>query len=141
MQAASSLLVACSAGPSALTSHPVSSRAVPTSAVSSLAPTGGQPDAAARASASRPTPTLEKSYTGQGAPTIEVRNAYPQAQHLFVDWRLLGTVASGASSTFELEPGVHTVTSADSADPNHNPSSLTEMFESGYAYGYRIVAK
>jgi hypothetical protein len=70
-----------------------------------------------------------------------VHNAYPRAQHLFVDWHRVGLLAPGTAGTFELTAGVHTVTSADSADPNDHPMSLTEIFEAGYRYRYQIVAK
>ena len=86
-------------------------------------------------------PTLEKAFTGQDEPTVLVRNAYPVTQHVFVDGRLVGRVATGAAATFELSQGAHTITSADSTDPDDNPSSVTEAFERGYGYRYEIVAK
>ena len=35
--------------------------------------------------------------------------------------------------------GVHTLTSADSADQDDNPVSITESFESGFSYSYEIT--
>jgi hypothetical protein len=60
---------------------------------------------------------------------------------VFVDWQRVGTVAPGATGSFELTVGAHTITSADSADPDDNPSSVTEDFEAGYGYRYQILAR
>ena len=87
------------------------------------------------------TPALERTHTGQEQPTVVVHNAYPRTQHVFIDGRWVGQVASSEQATFDLTAGVHTVTCADSTDPDDNPSSATESFEGGYGYRYEIVTK
>lgn len=72
---------------------------------------------------------------------MAVHNGYPAPQHVFIDGRPVGQIATGGQATFEVTPGVHTVTCSDSADPDDNPSSVTEAIEKGYAYRYRILAK
>jgi len=89
----------------------------------------------------RATGTLEKSYTGQDKPTIVVHNGYPKSQQVLIDWIPAGTLDPGATRSFELSSGVHTVTSSDGTDPNDNPASITETFEGKYSYRYEILAK
>ena len=119
---------------------PVEAPSAPQDAtVTSVQPPAPGPVAAV---ANRPeVPLLERIYTGQEQPSVVVDNGYPQAQHLFVDARWLGRVDPGSSASFEVPLGVHTFTSADSSDPNDNPSSVTEPFEAGYRYQYAIRAR
>jgi hypothetical protein len=86
-------------------------------------------------------PSFGRTRTGQERPTVGVHNGYPREQHLFVDWVPVARLGPGGAATLELAAGVHTVTGADSANPDDNPSSVTELFEPGYRYEYRIVAK
>jgi hypothetical protein len=83
-------------------------------------------------------PGLERIYTGQDMPTVVVVNVYPRAQYVFIDSRPVGSVAPGASDTFDVPLGVHTVTSADSVDGEDNATSITEPFDKGYRYRYEI---
>lgn len=114
--------------------RPIATELAPAPADSSSAVARSDPPDAGRA-------TLERELTGQEQPTVVVRNGYPKSQHVFIDGRAVGTVASGQSATFAVTEGVHTVTGADSADPDDHPSSVTETFERGYAYRYVITAK
>lgn len=84
---------------------------------------------------------LERSHTGQAAPTVVVHNGYPRAQHIFIDWQLVGRLEPGQSAEYSLPAGTHTVTGADSPNPDDHPTSLTEVFDAGYSYRYRISAK
>jgi hypothetical protein len=106
-------------------------------------PTAPPPAASAPASvpASRRAPlAIEKRYTGgTAAPRLVVKNGFPSAQYVFVDFELAGRVGPGANAVFELSPGSHTVTSADSADPDDNPVSITEAFEIGFSYSYAVT--
>jgi hypothetical protein len=131
----------CLARSPAGSTHPVSSSA--SSSVEPLAQPApaSRPSQASDQALGRAAGALQKSYTGQEKPSLVVHNAYPKAQHVFIDWSPAGTLAPGATSSFELSPGVHSVTSADSADPNDNPSSLTEAFEPKFTYRYEILAK
>ena len=135
-------LVACGAGraaeprPGAEPGTPADSGSTRRSTAPSTPSSTEGPSSAASAA-----PRLERSYTGQDRPTLLVRNAYPRPQHVFVDWQRVGTVAPGATGSFELTVGAHTITSADSADPDDNPSSVTEDFEAGYGYRYQILAR
>jgi hypothetical protein len=97
--------------------------------------------ATSSASPTADTPAIERTHTGQEQPTVVVENAYPRTQHVFIDGRLAGQVASGEQATFDVTTGVHTVTCADSTDPDDNPSSATESFEGGYGYRYTVVTK
>lgn len=132
------LLAACSAGPAP---EPRPATAPPAAATSDASPPTRTASASASSAAPTPPPALEKSFTGQELPTIAIRNDYPVTQHVFVDGRLVGQVTTGTAGSFEVSVGVHTVTCADSGDPDDRPSSLTEQFDAGYAYRYRIVAK
>lgn len=81
---------------------------------------------------------LEKTFTGQTQPSLTIKNALTIAQHVFVDWTERAVLAPGASQTFELVVGTHTVTCADSADPDDHPAAITEGIEAGYAYVYEL---
>ena len=65
-------------------------------------------------------------------------NGLPIVQHVFVDWTERAVLAPASSQTFELVVGTHTVTCADSADPDDHPAAVTEAFETGYAYAYEL---
>ena len=81
---------------------------------------------------------LEKAFTGQAQPSLTVKNGFPSAQHVFVDWVEQAVLAPSSSHVFELGSGTHTVTCSDSADPDDNPAVVTEAFDTGYAYRYEI---
>jgi hypothetical protein len=83
---------------------------------------------------------LEKAFTGQAQPSLLVKNGFPRTQHVFVDWVERAVLAPAASERLELATGTHTVTCADSADPDDNPAAVTESFDTGYAYSYEIRA-
>ena len=142
--AAAPLLLACGASPVVEPSRATSSAALAATAAANTraaASLASPPSAVGTANPAAAKARLEKSYTGQERPTLVVRNAYPRAQHLFVDWHSVGAIDPGGTATLELTVGVHTVTCADSADPNDNGSSLTEDFGRGYGYRYRIMAQ
>jgi hypothetical protein len=82
--------------------------------------------------------TLQKAFTGQAQPSLVVKNGLPIAQHVFIDWTERAVLAAASSQTFELLVGTHTVTCADSADPDDHPAAVTEAFETGYAYAYEL---
>jgi hypothetical protein len=110
--------------------------AAPAPRATSAPPSGGGAAAPAR---QRVPARLEKTYTGRGAPNLVVRNRFPTVQFVFLDWKAVGRVGPGASVAFELSSGTHTVTSADSSDPDDNPVSITEAFELGFSYSYEIA--
>jgi hypothetical protein len=82
---------------------------------------------------------LERKYTGQATPTLVVKNEFPIGQHVFLDQKPLGKIEASSTATFEVPVGVHTLTSADSADQDDNPVSITESFEPGFSYSYAIT--
>ena len=102
-------------------------------------PTKDPEQSAPRASSQRARAQLEKTYTGQAQPTIVVVNRFPATQHVFIDWKHVGTVEARSSATFAIGLGTHTVTSADSPDPDQNPVTVTEGFEKGFSYRYEIL--
>lgn len=81
---------------------------------------------------------LQQVFTGQAAPSLSVKNGFPIAQHVFIDWQPRGVLAPAATQTFELDVGTHTITCADSQDPDDHPAAVTESFATGYAYRYEI---
>ena len=83
---------------------------------------------------------LQKKYTGQAQPSLVVENGFPIAEHVFIDWVHVAVLPSAASRRFALQPGTHTLTCADSADPDDRPATITESFEAGYAYAYVLHA-
>ena len=93
---------------------------------------------ASTTAATRAPATLQKAFTGQTAPSLVVKNGMAVAQHVFVDWVERAVLAPAASQTFELPVGTHTVTCADSVDPDDHPAAVTEAFETGYAYAYEL---
>lgn len=86
----------------------------------------------------RALPTLQKTFTGQQRPSLVVKNGFPIAQHLFIDWVRQALLAPASSQRFELAVGTHTITCADSADPDDHPAAVTEAFDAGYAYVYEL---
>jgi hypothetical protein len=82
---------------------------------------------------------LDRAYTGAASPSLVVKNEFPVAQHVFVDWVHRGELLPHSSRTFELTAGTHTVTCADSRDPDRNPLAITETFEAGFSYTYVVV--
>ncbi len=82
--------------------------------------------------------TLEKTFTGRAQPSLSIKNGLTIPQHVFVDWTERAVLAPGASQTFELSVGTHTVTCADSADADDHPAVITEDIEAGYAYAYEL---
>ena len=108
----------------------------------------GPPGARAPASRAVPGPAarhvghapalLEKAFTGQARPSLLVKNGFPRTQHVFVDWVERAVLVPEASERLEVGIGTHTVTCADSADPDDNPAAVTESFDTGYAYSYEI---
>jgi hypothetical protein len=81
---------------------------------------------------------MRQVFTGQAAPSLSVKNGFPIAQHVFIDWQQRGVLAPAASRIFELGVGTHTITCADTSDPDDHPATITESFAAGYAYGYEI---
>lgn len=77
-------------------------------------------------------------FTGQAAPSLSVKNDFPIAQHVFIDWQPRGVLAPAASQTFDVGVGTHTITCADSQNPDDHPAVVTESFATGYAYSYEI---
>ena len=125
--------------PGSAASPPHGTRGVGTAVPPSSAPT--TTPVAPVASAPEPGPGgsgIERIHTGQAEPTLVVVNAYPRGQHVLVDGQHVGTVPSADSASFAVTVGVHTVTCADRADGQGNPSSITETFETGYRYRYEI---
>lgn len=107
----------------------------------SRAPSSGtvRPVAAPSATGATRTPaTLQKAFTGHAQPSLVVKNGLPIAQHVFIDWAERAVLAPASTQTFELSVGTHTVTCADSTDPDDHAAVVTEVFESGYAYSYDI---
>ncbi len=102
-----------------------------------LAPGGSPPAAQVEP---RAPGRLEKSFTGAAAPALVVHNGYATVQHVFVDWAHRAALAPGAWQRFELAAGIHTITCADSPSPDDNPLSVTESFDVGYAYDYRVTS-
>ena len=90
------------------------------------------------APAGRPPATLQKAFTGQAQPSLVVKNGLPIAQHVFIDWAERALLSPASSQSFELTVGTHTVTCADSADPDDHPAAVTEAFETGFAYAYEL---
>lgn len=80
------------------------------------------------------------SGAAEADPRLVVRNAYLKQQYVFLESRLLGSVAPGAEGTFEIPPGAHSVTFSDSRDGRSNRKTLAEVFDSGYAYHYDVLA-
>jgi hypothetical protein len=104
------------------------------------APQEAQPvSSAPRPKSARAPARLARKYTGQATPTLVVNNRFPIGQHVFLDSKLLGKVGTSSTTTFEVPAGVHTLTSADSADQDDNPVSITERFETGFSYSYDIA--
>jgi hypothetical protein len=81
---------------------------------------------------------LQRQLTGQAQPSLVVENELPIPQYVFIDWVQRAKLGPSVSQRFELEPGTHTVTCADSPDPDHHPAAVTETFETGYAYVYTL---
>ena len=102
------------------------------------APASPAPVEFARAAQPRAAADLAKTFTGRAQPSLVVKNGFPLPQHVFIDWVHRGVLAPASSQTFELDVGTHTVTCADSADPDDNPAAVTEAFDTGYAYVYAI---
>lgn len=67
-----------------------------------------------------------------------MENSFPIAQHVFIDWQHRGVIAPAAAQTFQLTVGTHTITCANSPDPDDHPAAVTESFLTGYAYSYEI---
>ena len=84
---------------------------------------------------------LRRTHTGQAVPRVVVRNAFLRVQHVFVDWRAVGSVGLHSSATFDVPVGTHTITCADSPVLTDNPGSVTEVFESGFTYTYEILGQ
>jgi hypothetical protein len=122
------LLLACG-GPTA----PAASAATASTATASA-----NPIAPARAAA-RTKSSLDRSFSGADQPSLVVHNGFLTPQHVFIDWSHQTVLAPQASHVFPLAVGTHTITCSDSADPDDNPESVTETFDAGYAYRYRIA--
>jgi hypothetical protein len=73
-------------------------------------------------------------------PRLVVQNAYLKRQYVFLGSRLLGSVEAGAQGSFEIPPGAHSVTFSDSRDGRSNRKTLAEVYDSGYAYRYDVLA-
>jgi hypothetical protein len=77
---------------------------------------------------------LERIFTGQERPTLEVVNQFTKTQFIFLGWTLLGAVEVGGEGTFDLPLGDHQVIAADSPNLADNPLAESGNFESGYSY-------
>src|SRR6478735_8305937 len=123
---ASSTCLACSSAAPPRPAAPTSST-VPTSAKAT--------SAAPPAPRNAPAPAhLRREFTGQKQPSLLVENLVGSRQHVFIDWTARTELAPGAAERFELAPGPHTVTCSDSPDPDDDPASVTETFETGFSY-------
>lgn len=83
---------------------------------------------------------LEKTRSEQTAPTLTVKNGFLAAQHVFIDWQERAILAPQTEQHFELLPGTHSVTWADSSDADDHAVTITEVFEAGYAYRYGVTS-
>jgi len=102
-------------------------------------PTASAPSKPPNAPAEPAAPaSLEKAFTGQAQPSLTIKNGLSISQHVFVDWAERAVLAAGAAQTLELSVGTHTVTCANSADPDDHPAAITEAIEAGYAYAYEL---
>jgi len=132
---ASLLLVQCGPG---LKSDPAST------------PSGGATNSAGASKSSAPDSEPSPPEVVPGAPIVSgpaeadprlvVRNAYQKSQYVFLESRLLGSVEPGQEGSFEIPPGAHSVTFSDSRDGRSNRKTLAEVFDSGYAYHYDVLA-
>ena len=104
---------------------------------------GPAPSASTLADATPPpvSPVLRRTHTGQAVPRVVVRNAFLRVQHVFIDWRPVGSVGVHSSATFDVPVGTHTITCTDSPELTDNPGSVTELFESGFTYSYEILGQ
>ena len=138
------LLVQC--GPGGLKSDPASNPSGGTSTsagASKLSAVDSE-----RSGADSEPPPLPKVVPGspivsgpaEADPRLVVRNAYQKPQYVFLESRLLGSVDSGAQGSFAIPPGAHSVTFSDSRDGRSNRKTLAEVFDSGYAYHYDVLA-
>lgn len=84
---------------------------------------------------------MQRERTGQKHPSVVVENAFSTAQHVFVDWEHAARVEPRSSATLQLSAGTHTITSAESSDPDDRAVSVTESFEPDFRYTYEIVAE
>jgi hypothetical protein len=116
----------CAAAPQAASNLPAKA------AVTAAAPAPGN------APPQRAPAALQKTFTGQPQPSLVVKNGFPIAQHLFIDWVQQALLAPASAHSFQLAPGTHTITCADSADPDDHPAAVTEAFDAGYAYVYEL---
>jgi hypothetical protein len=81
---------------------------------------------------------LTRTFTGQQRPSLSVANQFHRVQHVFIDWVHQAALAPGRAQSFDFQPGTHTITCADSPDPDDNPASVTESFQTGFRYAYVI---
>ncbi len=115
------------------------SAAPPSPAARSTSPPAASAPSPPTPAATRAPGSLSKSFTGSDAPSLLVENGFPIAQHVFIDWQPRGTLAPGGVLSLELTAGTHTVTCSDSPDVDDNPVAITEAFESGFGYRYRVA--
>lgn len=109
---------------------------------------GLKSDPVSNPSGGRAEPSLPEVVPGSPAasgppesdPRLVVVNAYLKRQYVFLGSRLLGSVESGAQGSFEIPPGAHSVTFSDSRDGRSNRKTLAEVFDSGHAYQYDVLA-
>jgi hypothetical protein len=87
------------------------------------------------------TANFTRRQRGGDSVTLEVVNRSPAVQHVFIDFEPVGVVAPGSTKQIEVAAGTHTVTCADSADPDHNPVSVTELFQKGYVHTYQLLTR
>ncbi|HEY2407050.1 MAG TPA: hypothetical protein VGI10_13660 [Polyangiaceae bacterium] len=107
-----------------------------------------QPPPEAQPAPARPVPragepargagALSRTFTGQQRPSLSVANQFHRVQHVFIDWVHQAALAPGHAQSFDFTPGTHTITCADSLDPDDNPASVTESFQTGFRYAYVI---
>lgn len=95
----------------------------------------------ANASEGEPGGQLGREHTGQPVPSIVVRNDFGRTQHVFLDGQPVGRLSPRTEVILDVTPGTHTVTCAESVDPDNGALTITEFFEQGYLYRYRVFGE
>jgi len=124
--------VACGGNQGARANHAPAANAPPPIATSTVA--------VENTGAERVALPLEKARSARAAPMLTVKNGFLTAQHVFIDWQERATLAPQTEQSFELTPGTHSVTWADSSDADDHAVTITEVFEAGYAYRYGVTS-
>lgn len=108
----------------------------------SAPPAPAQPDESSESSA---TPSsagnLSKTPTTASSPQLTVINYARVPQYLFVDFKQVAVIAAHGEAAVTLTPGSHTITSADSRDPDPGGVSVSEVFEPRFHYRYELQTR